>query len=111
MPTWKTTVPILVFLCVAAIFQHRSPFLDEARAQEPSGPTAVVDRAPLQLKCRIFPVLLDSDVTFESANGTTDAGQWIAAQDGWALHSVDFEVGQKSTGFPRGFRQVCLHRA
>jgi len=113
MPTRKTTASILAFLAITVLFQSRSLLFDDALAQEPPEPEPALaryDAPPLELRCRVFPVLLDGDSTFETGDATTEVGQWIEAQDGWLFHSADFEVGQKSTGFPQGFSQVCLRK-
>lgn len=113
MPTWKTSAPILAFLAIAALFQGVSPLIDAIAqdAPEPTKPSGAHETTPLALQCRVFPVVLEGDVTIETSDATTEIGQWIASQDGWVLYSMDFEVGQKSTGFPQGFSQVCLHPA
>lgn len=39
-------------------------------------------------------------------------GQWIASLEssGWRLSGVDFEFGQKPTGFLIAYTQICMAR-
>ncbi len=110
MPTWKTTASVLAILSVVALFQSNLLPFDQALAQEaPQPDTDVAAAQGLDLRCKVFTLLLEGDVTLETTDATTEIGQWIAAQDGWELHGIDFEVGQKPTGFPQGYSQICLH--
>ena len=46
----------------------------------------------------------------ETLDRTTEVGQWIGKQtdEGWALTLMDFEVGQKPTGYPQGYLYLCV---
>ena len=96
-----TITPILL-LCMGIFWA-----IDPAGAESPE-PRA---DQPLQLRCRVFTALLDPESTLDTQDATTEIGQWIAEQEGWTLHAVDFEIGQKSTGFPQAYRHVCLSPA
>lgn len=82
-----------------------------AQADEPVD--AAPSPFPARLVCRLFPVALDKPDTLNTADPTTEAGQWASAQakSGLQFYSVDFEIGQKGTGYPEGFVQVCLYPA
>jgi hypothetical protein len=56
----------------------------------------------------VFGTLLDQAV--DTRDRSTDLGRWVIDMEarGWAVTSVDFEVGQKPTGFAEGYVQVCL---
>lgn len=75
-----------------------------ARAQDEAPADAT---SPARL-CRTFSVDLDKPRAIETEDRTSEVGQWVAEQSGWAVHDIDFEVGQKATGYPQGWVQVCL---
>jgi len=60
--------------------------------------------------CKLFQTDLQHGAVLETADRTTEIGQWVGEQEdaGWKLHDLDFEVGQKPTGYPQGYVQVCL---
>lgn len=74
-----------------------------AQAQEDSGTP--------RLKCKVFPYDLADPPLLETADRTTEVGQWIGAREdeGWLLYTVDFETSQKPTGYPQGWTQVCMY--
>ena len=59
-------------------------------------------------RCAVFTVEVSRRSVIETSDPTTEVGQWIEDQEGWGLASIDFEVGQKPTGYPSGWVQVCL---
>ena len=59
-------------------------------------------------RCAVFAVDVSRRSVVETSDPTTEVGQWIEDQEGWVLASMDFEVGQKPTGYPAGWVQVCL---
>lgn len=64
-------------------------------------------------RCHLFTIAdLDKDRDLVTADRSSEVGQWVAAREGegWALQGVDFEIGQKSTGYPQGFLHVCMAR-
>jgi len=63
-----------------------------------------------RLLCRVFPVELENDEGWDSDDPQHPIGAWIHRMDerGWALATVDLTVGQKRTGYPQGYQQVCL---
>lgn len=81
-----------------------------ARADEPA---AAPEVRPASMRCRIFHVDTESTATWETSDRTVEVGQWLGEQEdgGWRLHEVDFEVGQKATGYPQGYVQVCVRPA
>lgn len=62
----------------------------------------------LRLKCRAFPVAADSEI--DTREPSSELGQWVLDHEdrGWKVQSVDWEIGQKPTGFPQGWAHVCL---
>ena len=64
--------------------------------------------APSRFRCRIFPTSLDRAI--DTRDRSSELGRWVIDQEsrGWQVASVDFEVGQKPTGFSEGYVQVCL---
>ena len=45
----------------------------------------------------------------ETNDTTTEIGQWLKKEEmSYELFSVDFEIGQKPTGYPEGWAHVCL---
>lgn len=75
-----------------------------AHAQEPA-PAAT---APAS--CRVFAVeLVPGGFDIDLADRTTEIGRWVRerADEGGNVTEVDFEVGQKSTGYPQGWVQIC----
>jgi len=110
----KRPAPILALVAFTLIGAGYLVLADHAVASDPiveDSTPAVDDReqgVALQLRCRVFTALLGDDSILDTADATTEIGQWIAEQAGWQLHSVDFEIGQKATGFPQGYRHVCL---
>jgi hypothetical protein len=79
-----------------------------ARAQEPGA-----GQAAKPFRCHVFKIDTEAAVTWETTDRTTEIGQWVGEQEdaGWALHHVDFEVGQKATGYPQGYVQICMQPA
>ena len=63
-----------------------------------------------ELRCKIFVVPLDQEFSLETIDRTTVIGQWIGTQtdEGWELTLMDFEVGQKPTGYPQGYLYLCV---
>jgi hypothetical protein len=68
-----------------------------------------------RLVCRTFPVELREGADelssgFDTADATHPIGAWVQdmSERGWQLASVQLAVGQKPTGFPIGYQQVCI---
>ncbi|MBX2796676.1 MAG: hypothetical protein KTR31_03370 [Myxococcales bacterium] len=80
---------------------------DDAEAQLATEPSARAV-APERFHCKIFRTPLDAAV--DTRDHSTDLGRWVMDQEarGWAVQGVDFEVGQKPTGFAEGFVQICM---
>ena len=72
-----------------------------ARAGETRG-------AGARLKCRTFPTAIGAEI--DTRDPGSELGTWVLALEdrGWEVASVDWDVGQKATGFPQGYTQVCL---
>ncbi len=64
-----------------------------------------------KLVCKYFEVDLSNPQVLETADRTSEVGQWIGTRedDGWMLYTVDFETARKVTGYPQGWLQVCLY--
>jgi len=63
-------------------------------------------------RCKSFSTDLTKDDTLSTDDNTTPAGMWVRGERkrGWTLAQVDFEVGQKVTGYPQGWTQVCVKK-
>ncbi len=83
--------------------------------------TRAVDRWPAALAaepaaadrlCRMFNHPLVGDYVLDTSDATSEAGRWVAERRaaGWQVADVDFEVGQKQSGYPAGYVHVCLQR-
>lgn len=85
---------------------------DSAVAQEPPPPAPVAAAAPTHLLCKAFAGAPDRPGVVDTSDRTTEIGQWVAegAGKGWAVSTVDFEVGTKPTGYPQPWVEVCLTR-
>jgi hypothetical protein len=90
--------------------------LEDARAQIPADDSeGVLPQKPDPerdggLLCKLFETDVQQGMMVETSDRTTEVGQWVGEQEdaGWRLQSVDFEIGQKPTGYPQGYVQVCL---
>jgi hypothetical protein len=79
--------------------------LGVAWAGDPGSPSQpVIPR----LKCRSFPT--DPGAEIDTRDPATDLGRWVLELEdrGWKVHEVDWEVGQKPTGFSQGYTHVCM---
>lgn len=65
---------------------------------------------PPRLYCKPFEVPMSgASAAMETNDATTPIGRWIADEEAsYELFSIDFEVGQKPTGYPIGIAWVCL---
>jgi hypothetical protein len=87
-----------------------------AWAQEPAEEPLIADAedgfAP-RVMCRLFATDLEEGRVLETDDRTSEIGQWIGQRqaEGWQFYDMDFEVGQKPTGYPQGWTQVCLYPA
>ncbi len=99
-----SALPWALLVGVMLGWSAQSP-LGEARAA-PAGP------GPGELHCRMFSVAVEDGARLETEDRTSEVGQWLEAERprGWRVHTVDFEVAQKPSGFPMGFVAVCLTR-
>jgi len=85
-----------------------------ATAQPPSTDDgATVGANSGQLVCQVFATDLRNPTPIDTADATTEIGQWVTqwVGQGYALFNLDFEVGSKSTGYPQGYVQVCMYPA
>ena len=64
--------------------------------------------APKRFLCRVFATALSEPV--DTRDRSSELGRWVIDFEGrgWQVDSLDFEVGQKPTGFAEGFVSVCL---
>ncbi len=64
-----------------------------------------------RLVCRLFLSNVGDSSVLDTSDRTTEVGQWVGQQvdQGMSLHGVDFEVGQKTTGYPQGYLHVCVY--
>ncbi len=67
-----------------------------------------------EFACRLFPVSLEDGQGgyFETSDRTSPIGEWLGSMEnmGWTVHSMDFEMGQRATGFPMAQVMVCVTR-
>lgn len=118
MDRTRITTLALVATCLAqGAWIVSGQLFAPARAQDPASADSAPERQPLAdapkaLTCRLFGADVASGSTIDSADRTTEVGQWVGERqdEGWRLFAVDFEVGQKATGYPQGHLQVCLAR-
>jgi len=70
-----------------------------------------------RLVCRTFevelrggPAAAEGARGFDTADTAHPIGAWLheMGERGWRLASVQLAVGQKPTGFPQGYQQVCV---
>ena len=106
----KMTTFGIGFLCV---FQLTWLWLaggqPNAFAQEAETPEAL-PKSFVQV-CRAFTASLDEQsAAIDTGDRLTEIGQWVGEHEdkGFRLHNVDFEVGQKRTGYPQGWVYVCV---
>lgn len=129
MSRWQLYALLGTAFALGALAIRFMPEVPQAAAQDEGEPEvaaddgdtdvlAVEEPAPIvvsaeggRLVCRLFLVDVgDSDV-LDTSDRTTEVGQWVGDQvdQGMSLHGVDFEVGQKTTGYPQGYVHVCVY--
>lgn len=61
-----------------------------------------------RLKCRAFPI--DTGQEIDTRDPGSDLGKWVLDLEdrGWQVHDVEWEIGQKQTGYPQAWAHVCL---
>lgn len=61
-----------------------------------------------RMKCRSFPT--DPGAEIDTRDAGSPIGQWVTGLEdrGWVVRDVDWEIGQKPTGFPQGYTHVCM---
>ena len=64
--------------------------------------------AATRLKCRTFPTEAGAEI--DTRDSASELGRWVIDLEdrGWSVHEIDWEVGQKPTGFPQGYTHVCM---
>ena len=104
-----TTIAI-GFLCVFQLgWLWATLLLPEASAQE--GHATSPQPASFHQICRGFTAPLDDQMAaVDTRDRLTEVGQWVGQHEdqGLRLHHVDFEIGQKRTGYPQGWIYVCM---
>ena len=82
-----------------------------AHAEEP-----IVEEIPYRpasppMLCKGFKLNVNQP-EIDTTNPNTESGQWVSDReaDGWVMYGVDFEVSQKSTGYPQTWVQICLYK-
>lgn len=121
MNRWKIVASVACLACLAQGAWLLAPHLvDVALAQDDTteqapGPGEAAEEparaASPRLHCRLFVTEVTHGADIDTGDRTTEIGQWVGDQedDGWLLYGVDFEVGQKSTGYPNAFVHVCVY--
>ncbi len=109
MNRWKTAA-----LSLAALYAAQAAWLGlrDARAEVPVAAEPAAERPSHHLTCRVFALDLRQPSPIETQDRTSEIGQWVGELEdrGHILHGLDFEIGQKSTGYPQGYVQVCVTR-
>lgn len=109
--------PLSFVLAALVLFQlgllvgQLQPAHAEPSTAEPAPPSMEPDfYDPPRLYCKPFEVPLEgSRSAIETNDRTTAIGKWLEAEEAsYELFSIDFEVGQKPTGYPVGIAYVCL---
>lgn len=61
-----------------------------------------------RLKCRAFPTEPSAEI--DTRDPESDLGRWVLDHEdrGWRVHGVQWDIGQKPTGYPQGWVQICL---
>lgn len=85
------------------------------QAVDPLSPPPIpAGGGPLEVACRAFPVNLEDGQGgyFETSDRTGPVGEWMAPLEeaGWQFHDLDFELGQRGTGFPYAEVMICVSR-
>lgn len=103
MKSWSTSTLVLAVVCAlqAGFLLGRNGIAATANAQEATPRFA--------LECRTFAIDPAKDPLVQTSDKTTEIGKWVADREatGWTFYSLDFEIGQKPTGYPQGWLQVC----
>lgn len=102
MSSQRSAILAVVLVAVGALAARM------AAADEPPPPPP-----RLTERCHLFTITdLDKDRDLITADRSSEVGQWVAAREaeGWALQGVDLEIGQKPTGYPVGYQNVCMVR-
>ncbi len=83
-----------------------------ADAQQPAAGEHAEPAPPPRVLCRLFTVRTEAGWTVDTSDRTTEIGQWLGEMEesGWVLQGMDFEIGQKPTGYPQAWVQVCAER-
>jgi len=107
---FKLTTLGFGFLCAAqlgwlwAICSNTAAFAEEQSASTTA--------AKFSVQCKGFRSDLgkSESPTLDTSDRLTEVGQWVGQLEdqGMALHSVDFEVGQKTTNYPQPWVYVCM---
>ncbi len=101
---------ILVGQAMPPAWAQDTPTTNGSDAADPLAGDAEVFRDPPRLLCKMFTVPLQgAGSMFETNDLNTEIGRWIQSEeDLYDLFSIDFEIGQKPTGYAQGYAQVCL---
>jgi hypothetical protein len=88
-------------VAAAALFVVGVLWSAPVRGADPAAPVP-------RLKCRAFPTEAGAEV--DTRDAATDLGRWVMQHEdqGWVVHGVEWEIGQKATGYPQGYTHVCL---
>lgn len=69
---------------------------------------------PVARACRTFPLNVEDGQGgyFETSDRTGPVGEWLGPLEdaGWRVTEVDFELGQRKTGFPMAQVMICAGR-
>jgi hypothetical protein len=106
----NTALTALVVLCSVQGGWLLSGWLaPDARAEDPYTTESTAAPYPGRLLCKTFAVDPD-DSSMELPSDSSAAGRWARDQgERWQIYTVDLEIGQKPTGYPQQWMQVCLY--
>lgn len=107
MRSWSTVTVALATVCAlqAGFIAGRAlPAAAYAQEPEPAAPS---------VECRVFATeLAQGGFDVDLGDRTEEIGRWVRdrTDSGGIVTTIDFEVGQKATGYPQGWVQVCATR-
>lgn len=105
-------VALLVVLCTFQAGWILGGIFAPIAHAEPSPDAPTAPSSEWVYHCKLFQADPTKDDVLDTDNNTTEAGRWVRGERkrGWSLAQLDFEVGQKSTGYPQGWTQICVRR-
>ncbi len=86
---------------------------NDAHAEEPDAiiEAPIITPGSPPMLCKAFEVDAAAPEV-DTSNVKSPLGDWVSDREGegWVMYGVDLELGQKATGYPQAWVQVCLYR-